>query len=94
MEDAALSSPANAKRVQQRLVDLGYLSGEPDGIWGPHSQAGLKVFRSKAGLGDDGIWDSATEKILFSSSAPKNRREGKTGPSERGPFGGLFRFGN
>lgn len=92
-----LESLTGAKAIQRRLVELGYLIGEPDGIWGPRSHAALKVFRSRAGLEDNANWDSATAERLFAPSAPKNRQRliKKARPSELNPLerpGGMFGF--
>src|SRR5262249_51300931 len=35
-----------SQRVQQRLIDLGYLKGQADGVWGPRSSAALAQFRA------------------------------------------------
>jgi hypothetical protein len=36
----------NAKRIQHRLIDLGFLFGAADGIWGQRSRRGLQEFRA------------------------------------------------
>jgi hypothetical protein len=59
----------NAKRVQQRLIDLGYLFGGADGIWGPRSRQALLEFKVTDGLGDSDTWDEATQERLFSPNA-------------------------
>ncbi len=60
---------ADAKLVQQRLIDLGYLSGKADGKFGSASQAALKKFQQKHGLKADGAAGSDTFAILFSHNA-------------------------
>jgi membrane-bound lytic murein transglycosylase B len=42
------------KALQQHLNLLGFLSGKPDGIWGPKSRKGIKQFQLKEGLIADG----------------------------------------
>jgi Putative peptidoglycan binding domain len=42
----------NAKRVQQRLIDLGFLFGAADGIWGQRSRRALQEFRATNGIGE------------------------------------------
>ena len=39
----------NARRVQQRLIDLGFLFGAADGIWGQGSRRALREFRAANG---------------------------------------------
>jgi len=55
----------NAKRVQQRLIDLGFLFGAADGIWGQGSRRALREFRAANGIGEDDAWDEATEERLL-----------------------------
>ena len=55
----------NARRVQQRLIDLGFLSGAADGIWGQGSRRALREFRAANGIGEGDTWDEATEERLL-----------------------------
>ena len=55
----------NAKRVQQRLIDLGFLFGAADGIWGQGSRRALREFRAVNGIGEGDTWDEATEERLL-----------------------------
>ncbi len=57
-----------AKEVQQRLVQLGYLSVSATGMWGPLSRKALRAFKADHELAADETWDEATERSLFSSS--------------------------
>ncbi|MBE5803590.1 MAG: hypothetical protein E7316_03660 [Clostridiales bacterium] len=63
------SSGADAKLVQQRLKDLGYLTGKVDGEFGVISVTALKTFQSRNGLTADGEAGTATCKVLFSTGA-------------------------
>jgi len=56
----------HAKEVQQRLVQLGYLSVPAAGVWGPRSRKALRDFKSDHDLAADENWDQATERSLFS----------------------------
>ena len=56
----------DAKLVQQRLIDLKYLSGKADGAFGTKSVAALKAFQEKNGLKADGVCGSGTAAVLFS----------------------------
>jgi len=60
-----LSEIENAKRVQQRLIDLGFLFGTADGIWGQGSRRALQEFRAANGIGEGDTWDEATEDRLL-----------------------------
>jgi membrane-bound lytic murein transglycosylase B len=47
-------SIAEMKALQQQLNQLGFVSGEPDGIWGPKSRKAIKQFQLKENLIADG----------------------------------------
>ncbi len=63
------SSGYNAKLVQQRLIDLGYLKGKADGAFGSDSAAALKAFQKASGLNADGKAGAETIALLFSRTA-------------------------
>ena len=56
----------DAKLVQQRLIDLGYLTGKADGAFGSKSVAALKAFQQKNKLIADGVAGAGTNAVLFS----------------------------
>ena len=56
----------DARLVQQRLIDLGYLSGKADGVFGSQSVNALKAFQQKNKLIADGVAGSGTNAVLFS----------------------------
>jgi hypothetical protein len=60
-----------AKEVQQRLIQLGYLSASATGLWGPLSRKALMAFKSDHDLAVDEIWDEATERRLFGGGVEK-----------------------
>ncbi len=53
--------------MQQRLIQLGYLSASATGVWGPLSRKALRAFKLDHGLSADETWDESTERSLFSS---------------------------
>ena len=59
----------DAKLVQQRLIDLKYLTGKADGIFGSQSVAALKAFQQKNKLIADGVAGAGTNAVLFSYMA-------------------------
>jgi Putative peptidoglycan binding domain len=61
----------NAKRVQQRLIDLGFLYGAADGVWGQRSRRALQEFRAANGIGESDTWDEATQEWLLSAPDAK-----------------------
>ena len=66
-----LSEKDGATEVQQRLIKLGYLSGDADGKWGPQSKRALLEFKQRAHLEKNDYWDAQTESALFNESAPR-----------------------
>ena len=66
--ELSIKAKADAAIVQRRLVDLGYLKGNADGVFGKGSRAALSKFREDAGLGGDAIWDMMTQQALFKDS--------------------------
>ena len=60
------SSGSDAKLVQQRLIDLKYLTGKADGKFGAQSVAALKAFQQNNKLVTDGVAGSGTNAVLFS----------------------------
>ena len=64
-----LSEKDGATQVQQRLIELGYLSGAADGRWGPQSRRALLEFKQRTQLENGDSWDVDTEHALFTDSA-------------------------
>ena len=48
------SSGADVKRVQQKLIDWGYLDGTADGRYGAKTKAAVQAFQRRNGLSADG----------------------------------------
>lgn len=57
------------KSLQQRLIQLGYLSGKADGKFGSGTEAALKAFQKANGLKTDGVAGSTTLTKLYSPAA-------------------------
>ena len=63
------SENINAKTIQQRLIDLGYLQGAADGKFGPKSESAVKIFQRVNHLDITGNTDAETIIALFSDQA-------------------------
>jgi uncharacterized membrane protein len=61
----------HTKEVQQRLIELGYLSVSATGIWGPMSRKALRAFKEDHNLAADETWDEVTERNLFNGKMEK-----------------------
>lgn len=48
------------RRVQERLIDLGHLSGGADGLFGPATRGALRSFQAAEGLPETALPDLAT----------------------------------
>jgi peptidoglycan hydrolase-like protein with peptidoglycan-binding domain len=64
-----LGQVEDAKLVQRRLTDLGFLFATANGNWGPRSRKALRDFRGAQGLGNNDTWDEKTQQDLFSAAA-------------------------
>ena len=61
----------DVKKMQNRLINLGYLTGEPDGDFGNGTESALKAFQRAAGLTADGVATPAVQDVLYSDDAPR-----------------------
>ena len=66
-----IDTKAGARSVQHRLRNLGYLTADAEGSWGPRSRIALKHFQLRANLARGNGWDRRTERVLFSRKAPR-----------------------
>lgn len=57
------------RKAQERLVALGYLDAEPDGVFGSRTLKALMRFQKDAGLEETGVLDRATRKALYPQPA-------------------------
>ncbi|WP_127784534.1 N-acetylmuramoyl-L-alanine amidase [Rhodococcus sp. X156] len=92
-----LSAPMSGDDVvglQTRLLELGYNSGRPDGIFGAQTDQALRSFQRECGITSDGICGPATLRALgylarmASGGSPQRIREEEavrlSGPQLRG----------
>ena len=63
------SEGSEVKKLQKRLIDLGYLSGSADGKFGEMTETALKAFQSANGLEADGKAGTKTQNKLYSDEA-------------------------
>jgi len=64
------SVAADAMRLQQRLIGLGFLSGTADGKWGPKSRRALAEFKVSKQLDADSLLDMRTQELLLADNMP------------------------
>lgn len=53
------------RKMQQRLMELGYLEAEPDGLFGSKTLKALKKFQREQGLEETGVLDEDTKDALY-----------------------------
>ena len=63
------ASGSTVSAIQQRLKDLGYLTGAVDGQFGSGTKSAVVAFQLQHGLDGDGIVGEKTYAMLFSDSA-------------------------
>lgn len=67
------------KEIQERLIELGYLSGNADGIFGNQTEEAIKAFQERNNFKVTGIATSAVINTILSGSAIRaERTEQKT----------------
>ncbi len=71
-EELSLDSTGEAVRqIQQRLVELGFLTSSIDGNYGPMTELAVMDFQKSKGLEETGIADAQTQKLLLSNAIEK-----------------------
>lgn len=53
--------------LQQKLIALGYLDGEPDGVYGDGCAKAVKAYQRDHGLDETGVADAALQQAIFES---------------------------
>lgn len=68
-EKAVSDGERTDAQIQQRLIDLGFLTGKADGIFGPRSVSALQAFQTYCGFEATGEKDAKTLDMLFGDPA-------------------------
>ena len=61
--------------LQTRLIELGYLDDDADGIFGPNTEAAVRAARVAAGLAESGVADDEMQFLLFREDFPAAPQE-------------------
>ena len=69
-QQAAVASIPQVLAMQERLAELGYDVGTPDGKWGARTTYSLMAFQKVEGLTRDGQFGPETEAALATASPP------------------------
>ena len=66
------SKGSDVKALQKKLIELGYLSGSADGVYGTKTAEAVKAYQKASKLSADGIAGAATLKSLEGASSSKS----------------------
>ena len=59
--------------MQERLIELQFLTGKADGDFGKGTQAAVKAFQEMNGLSADGVAGEQTLSVLYDQSAKRQQ---------------------
>lgn len=71
----------DVKAMQQKLIELGYLDGKADGIFGPLTRDAVIRFQQAKGLAADGIAGPNTLNVLYGTNSSSNNQPSGKSPS-------------
>ena len=64
--------PGDIMAAQNRLIELGFLAGPSDGVWGTKSRMALRAFKIANALAADDKWDDLISSRLYSTQAARS----------------------
>lgn len=64
--------PSVIMTAQNRLIELGFLAGPADGVWGTKSRTALRAFKIANDLAADDKWDDLASSRLYSTRAVRS----------------------
>jgi hypothetical protein len=64
--------PSDIMAAQNRLIELRFLKGPADGVWGTKSRNALRGFKVANGLAADDKWDDLVSGRLYSTKAARS----------------------
>ncbi len=73
----------SVQKLQQALIDQGYLSGTADGKFGVNTENAVRKFQRANGLHADGLAGAKTQALLFSSENKSSQEQSSSGSSSR-----------
>ena len=69
------------KEIQQALIDLGYLKGEADGVFGNKTENAVRKFQKANGLTADGLVGEQTRTLLLKMAAELHQQNTDSTPT-------------
>ena len=73
-EDSTLyngSRGEEVREIQQALIDLGYLNGSADGVFGNKTENAVRAFQKKNKMNVDGLAGAATRDLILRKAQDK-----------------------
>jgi peptidoglycan hydrolase-like protein with peptidoglycan-binding domain len=64
--------PIDIKAAQNRLIELRFLKGPADGVWGTKSRNALRAFKVANDLSADDKWDDLVSGRLYSTKGARS----------------------
>ncbi|MBE5792354.1 MAG: hypothetical protein E7322_09400 [Clostridiales bacterium] len=64
-------SGEEVRKLQKRLIELGYLTGSADGKFGSGTKDAVKAFQAAVGIKQTGVANAETQRELYADTAPK-----------------------
>lgn len=64
-------APGDVRKAQNRLIELGFLIGPADGVWGNRSRMALRAFKGANDLPSDDKWDDLVNNRIYSAAAAR-----------------------
>jgi hypothetical protein len=64
--------PSDIMAAQNRLIELRFLKGPADGVWGSKSRMALRAFKIANALAADDKWDDLVSSRLYSTQAARS----------------------
>jgi peptidoglycan hydrolase-like protein with peptidoglycan-binding domain len=71
LDNSTITTPNDIKKAQSRLIELGYLNGPADGVWGNKSRMALRAFKAANALTADDKWDALVNERIYSMQAAR-----------------------
>ena len=63
----------DVKELQQALIDLGFLKGTADGVFGNNTENAVRAFQKKFKLDVDGLAGKKTREMILQKAEEKNK---------------------
>ena len=72
VDSSITAIPVDARKAQDRLIELGFFTGPADAVWGAKSRMALRAFKIANGLAADDKWDDLVGGRLYSTQAARS----------------------